>query len=276
MGTQRILVVLVLFAIVTGVWSSGSDAYYGKLIGSLESQVDGIRGDVYAVDARTLFVKGFSYDGQEEPGAVFYAGTSPRIGQNGFVIPNEDGSTESLSKAYRNQDLTLTLPEGRTLKEIRWLAVWSRTFTESLSEVKIPAGFAYPRPQRLGAIRGLHNVSSDRVYIVDAQTFLIPNFTYDGGAPDAFFWVGSGSDPTKDGFKGFKVADENGKTEPLRRYDAKTLVLTLPGHQTVFDIDWFSVWCRAFGIDFGHIRIPANLNVPPSLKMLGVAPQVIH
>ena len=51
-----------------GVWSSGSDAYYGKLIGSLESQVDGIRGDVYAVDARTLFVKGFSYDGQEEPG----------------------------------------------------------------------------------------------------------------------------------------------------------------------------------------------------------------
>ena len=57
---------------------------------------------------------------------------------------------------------------------------------ESLSEVKIPAGFAYPRPQRLGAIRGLHNVSSDRVYIVDAQTFLIPNFTYDGGAPGKF------------------------------------------------------------------------------------------
>ena len=91
---------------------------------------------------------------------------------------------------------------------------------------------------------------------------------------DAFFWVGAGSDPTKNGFEGTKVADENGKTEPLRRYDAKTLVLTLPGQLTVFDIDWFSVWCRAFAIDFSHIRIPHALNVPPSLKMLGVAPQV--
>ena len=52
-----------------------------------------------------------------------------------------------------------------------------------LSGVKIPAGFSYPRPQRLSSLTGLHNVSSDRVYIVDAQTFLIPNFTYDGAAP---------------------------------------------------------------------------------------------
>lgn len=88
---------------------------------------------------------------------------------------------------------------------------------------------------------------------------------------DAFFWVGSGSKP---GQEGVQVPDENGKLEPLRRYDTKTLVLTLPGDLTVFDIEWLSVWCRAFGIDFGHIRIPKNLNVPPSLKMLGVAPQV--
>ena len=34
-----------------------------------------------------------------------------------------------------------------------------------------------------------------RVVVVDAQTFLIPNFTYDGQAPDAHFWVGEGSRP---------------------------------------------------------------------------------
>ena len=34
-----------------------------------------------------------------------------------------------------------------------------------------------------------------RVVVVDAQTFLIPNFTYDGQAPDAHFWVGQGNRP---------------------------------------------------------------------------------
>jgi len=105
---------------------------------------------------------------------------------------------------------------------------------------------------------------------VDAQTFLIPNFTYDGQAPDAHFWVGQGNRP---GPEGHYVADENGSNEPLRRYSQKTLVIVLPGDLTVFDIDWLSVWCVAFYVDFGSVRIPRNLNVPPSLRMLGIEPQ---
>lgn len=30
----------------------------------------------------------------------------------------------------------------------------------------------------------------------------------------------------------------------------------------------------AFTVDFGHVRIPDQINVPPSLKMLGISPQV--
>ena len=37
--------------------------------------------------------------------------------------------------------------------------------------------------------------------------------------------------------------------------------------------DWLSVWCVAFYVDFGSVRIPRNLNVPPSLRMLGIEPQ---
>jgi hypothetical protein len=37
--------------------------------------------------------------------------------------------------------------------------------------------------------------------------------------------------------------------------------------------DWLSIWCVDFFVDFGHVRIPKNLNVPPSLRMLGVEPQ---
>ena len=106
-------------------------------------------------------------------------------------------------------------------------------------------------------------------------------------------------------FSGTFVADENGSNDPLRRYTDKTLVIVLPGDLTVFDIgninlissglfnvqlilsrmftiifvfllllDWVSVWCVAFFVDFGNIKIPQNLNVPPSLRMLGIEPQV--
>lgn len=88
---------------------------------------------------------------------------------------------------------------------------------------------------------------------------------------DAKFWVGVGDKPTP---QGIRVADENGKEVPLRRYDRKTIVLTLPGDLTMFDIGHFGIWCEAFTVDFGHVSLPKTLNVPPSLKMLGVLPQV--
>lgn len=88
---------------------------------------------------------------------------------------------------------------------------------------------------------------------------------------DAKFWVGRGPKPSP---QGIRVPDENSKELPLRRYDHKTVVLTLPADLTVFDIGHFGIWCEAFTVDFGHIQIPQSLNVPPSLKMLGVSPQV--
>jgi hypothetical protein len=36
---------------------------------------------------------------------------------------------EGFSRAYHGQDLTLTLPEGKTIKEVRWLTVWNRGFS---------------------------------------------------------------------------------------------------------------------------------------------------
>ena len=48
----------------------------------------------------------------------------------------------------------------------------------------IPNDLDYPRPQKIDAFStNDHDVSSDRIVVVDAQTFLIPNFNYDGAAP---------------------------------------------------------------------------------------------
>ncbi|XP_023290274.1 protein Skeletor, isoforms B/C [Orussus abietinus] len=259
---------LAAFALLLVFSDICNGAYYGKLIGKLSELHHGLSGEVYAVDARTLYIKDFTYDG-EGPAAYFYAGSTKSPGIGGFRVRDERGTTEVL-KRYRKKDITLTLPEGKTLDNIKWFSVWCDEFSVNFGDVRIPRGFDYPRPRKLAELNGVHGVSSEPVVLVDAQTLLIPGFSYDGEAPDAKFWTGSGPRPSP---QGIRVPDENGKEQPLRRYDRKTIVLTLPGDLTVHQLGHFGVWCEAFAVDFGHVEIPQGLNVPPSLKMLGVSPQ---
>lgn len=250
--------------------TSASFPYFGTKIGSLKRLHHAVSGDVYAVDSRTIFVKKFNYDG-EAPAAYFYVGNTPKPSNEGaYRLRDERGGTASLTKRYRNKDITLSLPEGITLKDIKWFSVWCDEFAVNFGDVSIPNSLDFPRPQKINNLGGVHGVKSDNIVIVDAQTLLVPNFSYDGEAPDAKFWVGQGERPTPNGLR---IPDENGKENPLRRYDHKTIVLTLPDDLTIFDIGHFGVWCEAFTVDFGHVRIPKNLNVPPSLKMLGISPQ---
>ncbi|XP_068896678.1 protein Skeletor, isoforms B/C isoform X2 [Tenebrio molitor] len=260
---------IVAFVIIASISGGAVGApYLGKFIGKLSELHHGVSGEVYAVDGRTLYLKDFTYDGQG-PAAYFYASTSRNANSAGFRLRDENGSGEVI-KRYRKEGVTLTLPEGKTLNNIKIFYVWCEEFEVNFGDVKIPRSLDYPRPQKIEPLKGVHAISSDNIVIVDAQTLLIPNLSYDGEAPDAKFWVGRGPKPSP---QGIRVPDENGKEVPLRRYDRKTVVLTLPGDLTVFDIGHFGIWCEAFTVDFGHVQIPPNLNVPPSLKMLGVSPQ---
>merc|ERR1739848_791148 len=69
----------------------------------------------------------------------------------------------------------------------------------------------------------IHSVAGD-IFILDEKSIYIQDFAHDGQAPDVFFW--------------------------------EDVVLMLPNGMTVFDIRQLSVWCRAFGISFGHIDFP--------------------
>lgn len=50
--------------------SAQKDGYYGRFIGKLTEFHHGVSGEVYAVDARTLHLRNFNYDG-EGPGEYF-------------------------------------------------------------------------------------------------------------------------------------------------------------------------------------------------------------
>jgi len=120
--------------------------YYGAKVGDFANRFHNVKGQVYAVDSRTIFIKNFHYDGQG-PGAYFYAGGGAQPSNNGYQVPNEKGSTEVLQR-YTGQNLVLSLPSGKTLKDVKWLSVWCEEFEVNFGEVNFPTGFKYPRPQK--------------------------------------------------------------------------------------------------------------------------------
>ena len=102
--------------------------YYCALNNCLDLQVNG---EVYAVNEFTLLIKNFIYDGNG-PDTFFWTGSSTRPGPQGFIVPNERGRTNVL-QPYLNKDFTLTLPEGKKITSIKWLAVYDLTLQVGIS-----------------------------------------------------------------------------------------------------------------------------------------------
>lgn len=113
-------------------------------------------------------------------------------------------------------------------------------------------------PKLVGHFSNKSHGVSGRAYTVNSTTILIKNFTYDGLAPDAFFWVG-----TKNKLNAvlpypflgvhYNYSDEDIPILGRFRGDEGDITLHLPQRIGVQDIKWLSVWCRKFKLNFGHV-----------------------
>ncbi|XP_055525662.1 protein Skeletor, isoforms B/C isoform X1 [Wyeomyia smithii] len=262
----------VVFLQAVNVETRAPDHYYGREIGNFNSFGHGVKGRVFAVDESTLFVKGFAYDGSA-PDAFFWVGNSPRPTPDGYIIPYPEeytGRDPPVLGKHENSDIILKLPMGKRLRDIRWLSVWCRRFTVNFGQILIEPGLDVPKPRVLPEFKRLaHGLRSSNISILDAKTFYIPNLHYDGAGPDAYFWVGNGSEPN---IMGIKVPNEIGSLEPLRGYQGEDIEIQLPGNLTMYDIDWLAVWCVEYRHNFGHVHIPKDLDIPPALGQTKIAP----
>ncbi|XP_065078550.1 protein Skeletor, isoforms B/C isoform X1 [Ochlerotatus camptorhynchus] len=263
---------VVALLLVANVESRAPEHYFGRLIGDIVEFGHGVKGRVYAVDESTLYVKGFHYDGTA-PDAFFWVGNSPRPSPEGYIIPYPEEYTgrepPSLGQ-HNNSNVVLKLPMGKRIRDIRWLSVWCRRFTVDFGDVFIPPGLDVPKPRVLPEFkRFAHDLRSSNISILDAKTFYIPNLHYDGAGPDAYFWVGNGSEPN---IMGIKVPSESGSLDRLRGYHGEDIEIQLPGNLTVYDIDWLAIWCIEYRQNFGHVHIPKNLDIPPAMGQTKIAP----
>lgn len=259
-------VILLVASVFAGCRCQGIDQErYGRYLGDLSTLAHDVSGQVYAVSNDVLFIRNFHYDGVG-PDAFFWVGNSSRPNPQGTVIPepaNFTGTEPPPLGRYDAKDVLLKLPLGIKVRDLRWLSVWCRRFTVNFGSVQFPASVSPPEPKQLPEFkRFAHGLRSGPITILDAKTFYIPNLHYDGAAPDAYFWVGTGPEPNP---QGMKVPNELGETKKLRGYQGEDIEIQLPGDLTIRDIDWLAVWCVSFRENFGHVMIPKNLDVPPAL-----------
>ncbi|KAJ8972481.1 hypothetical protein NQ317_006021 [Molorchus minor] len=77
----------------------------------------------------------------------------------------------------------------------------------------------------IGKLSELNHGVSGEVYAVDGRTLHIKDFTYDGQGPAAYFYASTKNAADKNGFR---LRDENGNGQVIRRYRKEGITLTLP------------------------------------------------
>lgn len=130
----------------------------------------------------------------------FFVGASNDPSQRGELVPDERGKT-NLLRQYMGEDILISVPDKKHIADFKWLAVWDLTEQKSYGDVQIPGEFDPPKEQILGEfLQTYHGVKSGDVKVIDAKTFRIPAFNFDGAA-DAVFWAGIGQTPSSHGLQ---------------------------------------------------------------------------
>ena len=98
------------------------------MIGSFKNIFHDISGEAYALDSKTILIKGFTYDG-EGPDAFFLAGTSGRPSKNGDVVLGypfegkhysyDDKTIPILGEFAGDKNIILSLPPGKTVDQLK-------------------------------------------------------------------------------------------------------------------------------------------------------------
>ncbi|GIX99367.1 hypothetical protein CDAR_470311 [Caerostris darwini] len=256
------MLLLLLFAFVGS--GLGTRPYYGAKVGEFTTYFHDVRGDVFAVNDKTLFIENFNYDGKGAD-AVFWVGGTTEPDSTGFMVHVGQDSEETLGPS-KDQSLILHLPAGIKITDLRWLSVWSRKFSISFGSVIFPKIVAPPRPTVIGPLNNTREgVSSGDVLVIDSQTFFIPNFNYDGSGQNVRWWA---SKESKTNLEDLPLYDEGGRDLPLQQYQNETVIISLPDGYSVFDYRFLSLWSSSENENYGSVEIPSDLNIPPSPRIL--------
>jgi hypothetical protein len=130
------------------------------------------------------------------------------------------------------------------------VAVWA------LAVDTVIAGSEYPRAGWRAELSTIFHDVDGMVTLVDERTLQVDHFTFDGGGPAVYFYLGE-----TDSGAAFEAGIPIGG-QLSRAYDGESLTLTLPAGQSLDGYGAISVWCVDFRVNFGSgsFRPPNDLD----------------
>lgn len=101
-------------------------------------------------------------------------------------------------------------------------------------------------PKYLGKFKNpTHDVEGD-IFMLDQSTLYIQGFSFDGQAPDAYFWSDGVPIP-------YYTRSQPTPTMNLKKYQKEDVVLMLPPEKPTLEaLGHFTIWCNMFNVVFGE------------------------
>ncbi|VDK84197.1 unnamed protein product, partial [Litomosoides sigmodontis] len=189
----------------------------------------------------------------------------------------ENNSVEALGWYAGLQPLLLTLPDNRWIKTINWFALWDHKRQNAIAHVLIPSGPAFKIPATV-QLRGLtpnslYDVRSKHIKILNTRTIEISKFYYKSNGLAVWFVVGKDILPNSNGHivPIYDSVNDIFDCDSLRDYTNETIMLKLPGHLSIKDVFWFSVFSMEQSLSLSHLYLPYNdMHLPPDLTDISV------
>ncbi|KAH7732099.1 DOMON domain-containing protein [Aphelenchoides avenae] len=251
--------------------SASYDAAYGVFLGPLSSLLDGdVEGKAYIVNDTTLQLVNFTFNGKASD-VYFWLDKGETPTKDGFKVSTYEFGITPLGQYDHVPRVVLNLPSQQKVSAFRSLSLYDPIKDKNYGGVAIPETALVPKSQFLGKelFGSRYSVGSGPILIVDRRTIKVFGFTFEADkAPDGYFFVGRGPNVAHD--EGVKVPIRGRDTPDLitpmsERYrGGQDIIIDLPEGYDIDHIDWLSIYCYKFRVDFGHVRI-TNVSqfIPP-------------
>ncbi|CAJ0583484.1 unnamed protein product, partial [Mesorhabditis spiculigera] len=247
------------------------DPDFGVYLGEFSNQADGsVSGKLYVVNDTALQLVNFTYTGKT-PDVYFWLDKQDTPTQDGVKLPTFEFGIAPIGEYKNAARVVLLLPRLHKISEFESFSIYSPKAEQNYGTIIIPENVQVPKAQFLaGELKGSrYSVASGPILVVDRRTIKVFGFTFDGDkAPDGYFFVGKGANIVNDA--GVKVPIRGRDTPDQiaamnERYrGGQDLVIDLPEDYDVLDIDWLSIYCYKFRVDFGHVDIfNISTRIPP-------------
>ncbi|CAB3399362.1 unnamed protein product [Caenorhabditis bovis] len=274
------MLLLVLLLTIAAHLGSGHEintynSDFGVFLGELSNGEFDIGGQVFLVNGTTLQIFNFTFNNAEKD-AYFWLDVKDTPTREGVKAHTYEYGITPIGAFPESSDrVVVHIPEKHRIDDFKSFSVYSFKQERNYGSVVFPENMKIPKSVKLSSeFSGKrYKLRSGPLYVIDRRTIKVYGFTFEGNkAPKTYFYAGRGATVSyasgvKVGIRGKDGEDVSEITENYR--GGKDIILELPENYDIFHIDWISVYCTKFRVNFGNVLVPSDdslSTLPPYVK----------